>query len=91
MADVVGSRDLDQRLLAAPRRDRTPAVDAWLASSVAHVDTSRFGAADAVAGLGGDELALEFCNAADDRDHHRSGGVCYERRVSFCSTQLYER
>jgi hypothetical protein len=34
-----------------------------------HVNASRLGATDFVAGASVDQLALEFCDAADDREH----------------------
>ena len=69
VAHVVGSRDLDQRLLAARQaRQNLPLLMLRHLRRPPHVDTRRFGAADSVAGSGADQLALEFGDAADDRD-----------------------
>jgi hypothetical protein len=51
------------------------------------VDPSRLGAADAVAGAGADQLALEFCDAADDRDHQLADRCCCVRP---CLAQRFE-
>ena len=70
MADGIRARDLDQRFLTLiePRQDLPLLMLGQLRWSP-HVDTSRFGAADSVAGPGANQLALELGNAANDRDH----------------------
>jgi hypothetical protein len=71
MAEVL-ERAISARSRPDPAALELRVADAWSASAAAHVDTSRFGAADAVAGAGADQLALELSGcacrtAAEDR------------------------
>ena len=74
VADGIGARDLDQRLVATRQpRQNLPLLMLRHLRGAPHVDTRRFGAADSVAGSGADQLALEFGDVADDRDLSECG------------------